>query len=227
MDPLASYINSLGYHTHRITLQGHNQPHAQVFGADAWESDVVHAYRDMRARYPSLPIHILGYSLGGILATRVVDLHPEIAPHSMILLAPALSLRVLVQTGQLVNLLPSLGVAVPNIAPRYYRRFARTPLFWYQNTFTLYSSTREISTTSRLHTTPTLVFANPADELVSYSGLQRWIHDNGLSRSWKTQPLRPESHDPFSPGHLVIDRRSLGVRRWEELQHAVREFLDR
>jgi alpha-beta hydrolase superfamily lysophospholipase len=225
MDPLAGYLRSLGYHTYRTTLRGHERASPEIFDFQAWESDVVQAYREVRVRYPSLPIHILGYSLGGLLATRVVDRYPEINPKSMILLAPALSLRALVQTGLLLNLFPPLTGAVPNIAPRYYRRFARTPLFWYQNTFDLYLDTREIDSVSRLHRTKTLVLANPVDELVSYSGLSAWLSGNELANSWQIQPLQPQSRDPFSPAHLVIDKHSLGERSWRELQRAVAEFL--
>lgn len=225
MDPVAAYLTTLNFHVYRITLRGHREVSAQPFEAVSWETDVVQAYRAMRARYPALPIHLLGYSLGGMLATRVTDNYPEVQPQSMVLIAPALSLRLLVQTSFALNLLPPLTSAVPNIAPRYYRRFARTPLFWYQNTLSLYSLTRTISPHSKLRVTPTLVFANPVDELVSYSGLTSWIQDNGLASSWHTIPLRPHPRDPFTPAHLMIDERSLGETHWEELQSSMANFV--
>lgn len=225
MDPVALHLSSSGFHAYRITLRGHQEAGVPLFDAAAWEADLVEAYREMRVRYPKLPIHLLGYSLGGLLAARVTDHYPDVQPRSMVLIAPALSLRLLVQTSFALNLLPPLVSTIPNIAPRYYRRFARTPLFWYQNTLSLYSLTRTISTNSTLRNTPTLVFANPVDELVSYSGLVDWIRDNGLSPSWRTITLRPQPRDPFTPAHLIIDQRSLGAPHWKELHSHLADFL--
>jgi len=225
MEPISLHLASLGFHTYRVTLRGHREAGAAPFDAAAWEADLVEAYREMRVRYPDLPIHFLGYSLGGLLAARVTDHYPEVQPTRIILIAPALSLRLLVQTSFALTLLPPLTSTIPNIAPRYYRRFARTPLFWYQNTLSLYSLTRTIATNSRLRNTPTLVFANPVDELVSYSGLVNWIGDNELTPSWRTITVRPQPKDPFTPAHLMIDQRSLGALKWKEFQRHLADFM--
>jgi alpha-beta hydrolase superfamily lysophospholipase len=91
----------------------------------------------MKQRFKDLPVVVVGYSLGGLVATYSLDRNPEFRPDKMVLIAPALSLRLLPQLGYLLNIFPPLSMAIPNLAPPHYRRFAYTPLFWYRNTLDL------------------------------------------------------------------------------------------
>lgn len=225
LNPLAQELQSLGYHCYRVTLRGHEQPEEPIFPHSDWSSDVIEAYKKTQQRHPNLPISLIGYSLGGLLITHVLDTHPEIRPEAVVLLAPALSLRLLPQTGYLLTLLPPLSWTMPNMAPPYYRRFRQTPLFWYRNTFTLYSETRKLRSYTRLQTIPTTILANPRDELVSLSGLQTWIDDNRLSAHWKIEPIKPEITDPSIPGHVIIDQRSLGYPEWKRMLSILRGTL--
>jgi esterase/lipase len=226
MTPLAAFLNAAGYHTYRLVLEGHAHHGQQPFSEHAWVSNVADACSNASKRFPNLPIHILAYSLGGLVVTRTLDEDtPCSTVKSMIFIAPALSLRAIVQSGYLLSLLPPISLSVPNVAPRYYRRFSHTPLFWYQNTFSLYSDTRRLRHPQRIGRVPTLVFANHRDELVSLQGLQSWLESNRLADAWKVKVLHPKPSDPFTPEHLMIDARSLGPTHWSDMTATIRDFL--
>jgi hypothetical protein len=144
----------------------------------------------------------------------------------MIFIAPALSLRAPAQSAYLLQILPPLTISVPNIAPPYYRRFARTPLFWYRNTISLYSETRTLHSTPRLQSIPTLIIANPRDELVSLSGLREWVSDNSLVPRWQIEAVRPVRRDPFVPEHLLVDQSSFGADEWQRFKKLVEQFVN-
>ena len=225
LDPLADEIRALGCNTYRITLHGHEDQGDEAFSDAAWEEDLVQAYRSVDRQLGSRPIYFLGYSLGGLLVTRVLDTHPELTPRGVILLAPALSLRVLPQSGYLLTLFPPTTLSVPNVAPPRYRRFASTPLFWYRNIFHLYSATRTLHNPQRLASVPTVIVANPRDELVSLSGLHEWLRDNQLALNWKIRAIRPAGVSPATPEHLIIDQHALGLTEWENLLASIKERL--
>ena len=168
----------------------------------------------MKLRFKNLPIVIVGYSLGGLVATYSLDRHPDFTPNKMVLIAPALSLRLLPQIGYLLNILPPLSVGIPNLAPPHYRRFAYTPLFWYRNTLELYSNTRTANDSEALRRVPTTIIANPRDELVSFCGLNEWIADMGIGNSWRIEKIEPDRVDHSIPQHVLIDQSSLGAHGW-------------
>jgi alpha-beta hydrolase superfamily lysophospholipase len=225
MHDLVELLRELGFHTYRPSLRGHEQRESGTFRATDWIEDLNKACSLVTARFPHTPVHILGYSLGGLVATHSIDHHQICNPASMILIAPALSLRNFVQSGYLLSVFPSLTISVPNVAPSLYRRFDQTPLFWYQNLFSLYSRTRTLQPETALRSIPTLVFANPRDELVSLAGLRNWIRTNSLEPTWTVEVVRPRPRNPFIPEHVMIDPRSLGEQEWQHLNEAMKNFL--
>lgn len=225
MNPLSEYLRTLGFHTYRITLRGHDELSESAFTSEEWERDVLNGYATLRSRFPDLPINVVGYSLGGLLATKTLDTYPDFSPNRMVLFAPGLSFRPLVQSGYLLQILPPLTIGLPNLSPTDYKRFQNTPLFWYQNIFTLYTGTRDVTHPRRLRDTPTIVFLNPTDELVSLSGTENWIGDNQLAQSWTVIPVHRTPLQPFMAEHIVIDERSLGFTEWERVKGIIREFV--
>lgn len=224
MNPLAEFLRSRGYHTYRLTLTGHGAHAPQPFSSTEWERDLLAAYSHIASTTPDLPIHILGYSLGGLLAARAVDSYPTVRPASMILFAPGLSLRLLTQSAYILTLFPPLTTEVRNLAPAGYKRFQYTPLFWYRNTIDLYDKTRRLSS-DRLARTPTLVFSNPSDELVSKEGLEDWITDNHLESSWRVVSVRSRQRTPLILDHIIIDETSLGPTEWNRVKRSIEGFL--
>ena len=73
MDPFCELLAESGLHSYRITLTGHNEPNKEVFDETVWVDDVARAYKEVRAEFPELPTYVVGYSLGGLLATHVID----------------------------------------------------------------------------------------------------------------------------------------------------------
>jgi hypothetical protein len=143
----------------------------------------------------------------------------------MILFAPGLALRPLAQAGQITELVPPLRGGVPSLAPVEYKRFESTPIFFYQNTLALYSQTRQLRSIERLQHTPTIIFANPADNLISLAGLQDWISANNLSGSWRVIPVHPSPAGSHLSEHLVIDQQSLGEQEWTLVKESMKNFL--
>lgn len=227
MNQLCHFLQGLGFHTYRATLTGHAEPLDSSFTSDVWRQDIQTAIDMLSQRFPDLPMHVLGYSLGGLVSTRVMDTNLSSRPASLILIAPALSLRAIVQSAYLLTLFPSTTLSVRNLAPRDYKRFNQTPLFWYENTINLYQETRSIDSASPLRATPTLVLANPRDELISFTGLKDWISTNSLGATWTLVSLEPHPTTPFLPGHVMIDERSLGASEWQRLERLLSEFLSR
>jgi esterase/lipase len=225
MEPLCDYLRSQGFDTYRLALNGHDSLPLRSFPGDTWANDIHAAYDLVHRQYPQVPVHILAFSLGGLATTRALDVSTDLRPKSMVFIAPPLSLRTPAQSSYLLRLLPPLTITVPNIAPPYYRRFARTPLFWYRNTSNLYSDTRSLQSPSRLKSIPTLIIANPRDELVSLSGLRDWIHENNLEPAWRIEAVRPVRRDPFVPEHLLVDQNSFGTHEWQRFKSLVEQFL--
>jgi hypothetical protein len=145
----------------------------------------------------------------------------------MILIAPALSLRAIIESALILRWFPPITLSVRNLAPQAYRRYPRTPLFWYQNVAEMYAETRVLKNSARARSIPTLLFANSRDELVSLEGLRSWITANDLSESWKLRVIRPQTPDPRLAEHLLIDKRALGAESWDSMEREIKDFIGR
>jgi alpha-beta hydrolase superfamily lysophospholipase len=225
MDPLCQYLRSLGFHTYRLTLSGHDDRPTETFPETRWEHDLLAAYANLRVHFPTLPIDVLGYSLGGLVAASTLESYPVFSPSRMVLFAPALALTPFSQAGYVSEIVPPLIAKMPSLAPVEYKRFESTPIFLYQNTLTLYSRIRRIRAPLRLQQTLTLVFANPRDALISLSGLTDWIDVNELSSNWRLVPVHPEPRSSTLSEHLIIDQQTLGNQEWVRVTSEIRDFL--
>lgn len=225
MDFLAEFFRSEGYHTIRVALAGHEAPTTEPFPSSIWVQQIVSSFREMGKRYPDLPVLYLGYSMSGLAAVRALDTDPSFSPQRMILIAPALSLRTIVESASVLRWFPPTTFSVKNLAPRAYRRYERTPLFWYRNVAEMYQQTRILEHRQRAGAVPTRIFANPRDELVSLEGLRSWLSDNQLTDRWTVSILRPETPDPTLAEHLLIDQRALGIESWRMMGNEIRGFI--
>jgi alpha-beta hydrolase superfamily lysophospholipase len=227
MDELCTALNAAGFHTYRISLTGHENERDDIFPAAQWTDDFAAGYRTARTLHPTLPIYIVAFSAGGLLATQFLDFseHLDTKPRRMVLLAPALALRPLPRTAYFVRWFGPLKLRVRNLAPSSYRRFDTTPLFWYTNIIDLYDETRTLRRPQRLRTIPTLIFMSREDELISFSNLEAWIEENHLSASWKIEEVQPQPKDSDLYEHLIIDERSLGVEQWRRMVERITSFL--
>ena len=226
LDPLCGFLASQGYHSYRMTLKGHNEPSGEIFDGAEWLRDVEAAYALSHERFPKLPVYALGYSIGGLLLTTMVEENPEsLRPKGMILLAPAISLRTFFDVAGGLGLPPSTSWSVPNVAPAAYRRYELTPIFWYSNTLELYSKMQRSTNASHLKSVPTLIVLNPDDELVSESGVERFVSKNAISPEWRIALVHPEPVEKGLKEHLIIDSTSLGQQEWRRLKTLIANFL--
>lgn len=227
LDPLCGFLASRGYHSYRMTLKGHNEPVTNAFDVADWQRELVTSYTTARARFPGLPVYVLGFSIGGLLLTNMFDTNPSLpTPHGMILLAPAISLNTLIDVSTALQIPPPLTWSIPNLAPRAYRRYELTPLFWYSNALALYTTMDSIKNEARLKQIPTLIVLNPKDELVSEGGTRRWVEEHHLAPEWRIETIHPDTPERFLKEHVILDRKSLGAAEWKKLQLMIGEFLE-
>lgn len=228
LDQICGFLAGLGYHSYRVTLRGHNQPVEETFPAAEWQRDVTTAYSLVRERFPTLPTYTLGYSIGGLLLTDMVDSQsPPERPKGMVLLAPAISLRPIVNISSSLAISPPAPWSIPNVAPAAYRRYELTPLFWYSNTLEIYGEMDHLRDAPGLKSVPTLLVLNPDDELVSEDGTRRWVSENHLAPEWRIALIYPDTSERYLKEHLIVDSQSLGVSGWEYLKAVIKDFLSR
>lgn len=226
LDPLCGFLASQGYHSYRMTLRGHNETLNDSFDVSEWQRDVVTAYTSTRSRFPHLPVFVLGYSIGGLLLTNMFDNVPSLpTPGGMVLLAPAISLRTWIDIPTALQIPPPLSWSIPNLAPKAYRRYELTPLFWYSNALALYGTMDSIKNAPRLKQIQTLVVLNPDDELVSTQGTERWIEKQNLAPAWRIELIHPNTPEPFLKEHLILDQTSLGTDEWMRIKSLISSFL--
>lgn len=89
---LAPHLAAAGYHVYAYDQRGFGETATRGFwaGDEVLVDDARAAYRLLRQRYPNTPIHLLGHSMGGAIATLAVTGDAAIAPASTILVAPAI-----------------------------------------------------------------------------------------------------------------------------------------
>lgn len=226
MDFLCTSLNGAGFDTYRISLTGHHTAHEGSFPASQWMDDFAEGYRTAHASDPEMPIYIVAFSVGALLATHFIDSNPDLtpSPRRMVFLAPALSLRFLPRSAYILRWFGPLNFRFPNRAPSDYRRFRLTPLFWYENLIDVYEETRTLTQSDKLRPIPTLLLMSRQDELISFSGLTSWIKENELN-TWKIGELHPRPLGSDLYEHLVIDERSLGIDQWREMVNTITVFL--
>jgi hypothetical protein len=74
--------------------------------------------------------------------------------------------------------------------------------------------------------TPTVVFIDEEDELISFSGLQNMIQDQNLDQ-WNIHPVKKDkSATKIKMHHLIIDAASVGKKMWQGIVDiTIRHFL--
>lgn len=228
MDPLARALTQQGIRVLRVTLHGHgcsNLHDFQHVDAEDWFYDILRAYC-IAATYAwqhALPLHYVGYSLGGSLVVEV--LHRQWAEplrfDAMVLFAPGIALRSGPAT--LARFVPVLMHLpwIRRLAPRSknlpdYACHLGTPL-------QAYYARRQATQVLRrrglrgLDHIPTMIFLDPDDELISWRDTQALLREAGLQH-WSLRPVRKSpGHLPAAPHHLLIDERVVGLEQWQTL----------
>lgn len=231
MDPLAHELNSWGAATLRCTLSGHanSLPAGEARLAslrqvtyELWREEAEAAYRvaAQQAERRSVPLVLVAFSLGALIGCTAVLHSANMQFAKLVLYAPALRIRRRSRILELLSHWPQL--VVPSLSPAAYRANAGTPIAAYN---ALFAAQRDFERQAgpRLNV-PTLVFADPRDEMVSYRGLHQLIAEHGLTQ-WQLQPVQKSADANTSYHHLLIDRESVGHAAWRQMMAQMRSHL--
>lgn len=177
-----------------------------------------------RATQMGVPLFFVGFSLGGalyedLLAQKTDDSYKVDAA---VLFAPAISLPLY---AHLLRLLFIFGddFSIPSWTPSSYRLYTGIKVKHYRSLFRLIDQL-DFNANQELNL-PTLVFIDPNDEMVSLSGIKRFIRQHQLS-SWKIDEVsNQESLLENKFHHLIIGPESLGIRTWIEVRRKMMTHL--
>lgn len=233
MDQLCSPLLSGGAAVVRVTWSGHlvdGEPTEALLArwkgitSQDWKADWMVAQGEgaALARRHDIPLTYLGFSLGGLLQTRML-LDSDVRVDRQVLLAPAIRLRWRVHALQGVRRFPG-RLVVPSFAPRAIRSHPGTSVAAYSALFGLETSLDVVPVPERLKL-PTLVFMDPDDELVSQTRLERWIHQNGLEAWWQVRPVGGERLIPPYTRHYITDGYGLGRERFRAMSARIVSWL--
>jgi esterase/lipase len=232
MDPLAHELNRWGVATLRCTLSGHadSLPAGEARLASLrrvtyglWRDEAAAAYRvaAQQAEHRSVPVVLVAFSLGALIGCTAALHNAHIRFARLVLFAPALRIRRRSRILELLSRWPQL--VVPSLTPAAYRANPGTPMAAYN---ALYAARRDFERLAgpRLDI-PTLVFADPRDEMVSYSGLRQLIAQHGLAQ-WQLQAVDKAPDATTRYHHLLIDRESVGDAAWRQMMAQMRSHLN-
>lgn len=231
MDPLARELNSWGAATLRCSLSGHanSVPAGELRLASLrrvtyrlWREEAAAAYgvAAQVAERREVPLILVAFSLGALIGCTAALHSPDVKFAKLVLFAPALRIRRRSRILELLSRWPQL--VVPSLSPVAYRANSGTPIAAYN---ALYAALYDFERSSGCQLDiPTLVFADPRDEMVSYPGLRQLVAQHGL-RHWQLQPVHkgPDANTAYH--HLLIDRESVGDAAWRQMMAQMRSHL--
>lgn len=188
-----------------------------------WREDIDRAVAMAanRASEQSVPLYLVGFSLGGLLSVDYLNRHPDTPVERMVLLAPALALR---WTSYLLMPLTALpNFFLPSVGPADYRANNFAPVSAYESLYEGLSDFLEQVNREHINR-PTQVWINEGDELVSPDGLRTFLREQDLS-AWTVRGISKSTGAASVLNHLIIDRNSLGEESWEFVRDNMLAFL--
>jgi esterase/lipase len=237
MKGIIGLLNTLGIDAALLSLTGHGDAYLtegiplKVTRLESfkkvtypmWQQEIVKAYQAVRtAAGDSLPLFLVGYSLGGLLSCDLMISRPDIKIDKMVLLAPALIPRGL-KLSFFKLLSPFSRTIIPSRSPASYRANRGTPLAAYQSLFQAVDHFHK-NLNSKLNI-PTLIFMDKWDELVSYKKTKSFIVDKNLTQ-WQLQVIK-NNKNSVNQGfrHLIVDSLAVGTQNWELVEHSLTTHL--
>ena len=218
IDTLALSLHGHGDNYHSRPDQSSAQSRLDSFryvSAGLWQQEAYAAYRIVQAfaEQQHLPLFLAAFSLGGLVACDLLASAPDVRFDRIVLWAPALTPRR--WTWFLRPLAPWPHLRIPSLAPPDYRANRRTTLAAYT---ALYATVDHLAHACGVRlNVPTLIFVDPDDELVSYTGLQQMIAKKGL-QAWSIHPVRKSGRAAQAHyHHLIVDAQTAGYTTWDEM----------
>lgn len=224
---LTAHLNSLKLHVYRLALKGHR---GLAFGdmrevnARIWEEELTKACQEIRQKNPGLPVYLVAFSLGSLVAMAVQLKTGQRHFDRQVLLAPALAIR---PYTRLALPLCALFRYLPSRSPRdYVANREGTTSEAYRALFQLEKEVNAFRDLSALNI-PTQVMMRPDDELISYKATVKFVRNNRLD-AWQVTPLVEKScsnHCSLTFRHLIVDQRSAGSDVWRKMTDEMGKFL--
>lgn len=222
MNQLASHFASNGYEVLRPSFRGHcgKDYDLQAVKAEQWEEDArrFHAQAKVKADALKVPLFLAAYSFSGLIFQSMSE---ELPFARRIYLAPALETHFWYPIAIfLVNLWP-VNFFRTLIPDGYFaQEYGGTRSVIAMNHFFLRWGERR----KNADTVPTLIWADPADELVHGPKLKLLAESRP---GWEFRALSVSGSTlPVSYHHLVIDEPSMGLEEWTRFTQGSLKFLE-
>ncbi|MEZ4736373.1 MAG: alpha/beta fold hydrolase [Caldilineaceae bacterium] len=228
--PLVDELRRRGIGAVLCSLRGHGENYTPLPGQgaaaarlaafrqvsyDHWHCELAAAYQAAAsyAAAQAVPVFLIAFSLGALLGCDLLATTPTVRFERVVLLAPALALRLHSHLPALLGYWPQF--AIRSLSPRYYRANPATPVAAYLTLRTALHNVQHQRNPAL--NVPTLVFIDPQDELVSARGIRRFITKHNLTH-WRLCPIRKQPTRPDARfHHLIIDTESVGPATWQEM----------
>lgn len=238
MLPLAEELRHMGMGVINGALTGHGHHYRKVEGvaaADArlatyrtvtlerWlvDVDALYATAAATAEQQGVPLFLVGYSTGALMACTAWAATRTNGFARMVLFAPALAIHLYCHIPLLFRRWPQL--LFRSFAPPVYRANRATPVAAYLAVHAAQMCFRE-EADQRLNV-PTQIFIGPRDELISRRGLRRIIREYALTK-WQIDVVSKREAEPDAAfHHLIINKAGVGQAEWARMMTKIRQTL--
>jgi esterase/lipase len=223
MDDLGEELSAAGYWVFRPAFTGHcghNKYYLEV-DSEHWDRDAREFYALARAKAEELnvPLYLVAYSFSAVIYQ---SFSRELPFAKKVFFAPAISTRFWFPLAALIaNAFPRITYRSMNLNGYYANATSGMRAVQALEHFV-----GKVKQSRKLNDpTPTLIWVDPRDELVSYKGIKI---QSGRKPKWQLQEIsnagstmRPAYH------HLIINQESLGEKEWARVLRGTTEFLAR
>lgn len=228
MGPLVKWLNQQKYSVYNVTLTGHHKSfHAfKTVEPNDWVRDVKHGYCVVRFRAyqeQKKPIYFLGYSLGALSTSALLQQEPGIDFEKLVFFAPPYKLKT--YTGLVKSLFWWETFTLPSLANvGGYRAHWGVPMKAYKSLFELKDQFLA-GNTSSLKRRPGLVFLHPKDELVDYEDTKRWMEKERLT-NWTVIDVDNRGHSlKKTYAHMMTEEKFMSPNEWRRILSSMGQFL--
>jgi alpha-beta hydrolase superfamily lysophospholipase len=217
LNGLGRALAAKGFEVFRPAFEGHRGDNGAFLSitASEWEQDArrFHAEGAARAQELGVPFHHLAYSMSALIFAAL----PELRFNRRVLFAPALSLHAWYPAAiAIATLLPWL-----KFRSRIPEGFSANPVSGMRSARAMHWFRQRWN--GAPDGTPTLIWADPRDELVNARALQAMA---ARSPTWEFRAVSTASCTlPRRFHHLIITEAAVGATEWDRLCAGTAEFL--
>ena len=225
MDAIAGWLSANGIDAYRAILSGHDGDMEAFKTARRKDyiRDTLAAWQIVatRAAVANLPVHVVGFSFGALMAFDLLHSHPETHIERAVLFAPAVAPRLMTRVA--LALRPFPRFVPPSWSRPDFRMHPGAPIAAYT---ALFASVRALHEARYCRANiPTLVFIDPQDALVSLRQVRRLTEAYALD-AWHVIPVTTNrGRLPGTYHHLITEPDTLGEAQWQDVVAAMKAHL--